>query len=68
MKARQSDKARRLLADPQARRQLREFVMLTGPDRPDGRADDASVIAIGRSANDSDSIKVRPRVVPYKAA
>lgn len=62
MKARQSEKAKRLLADPAGRRQLREFAM---GQYANESATQPSQVVQAENHSDRNALKVRPRIVPY---
>ena len=65
MKARQSEKAKRLLADPMGRQQLREFAV--GRHVIEGAAQPAQTIRVDLGA-DQGTLKVHPRIVPYRGS
>ena len=65
MKARQSEKAKRLLADPAGRRQLREFAMGQYADEGVTQPSQAPRLTHVDPYSDRNALKVRPRLVPY---
>lgn len=65
MKARQSEKAKHLLADPAGRRQLREFAMGQHANESATQPSQAAWVAQVDTNSDHNALKVRFRIVPY---